>query len=247
VTPGALSVLPVPVDGEIGEGADLAALLLAGGPPLADGDVVVVAHKAVAKAEGRVVDLATVEPSAFARTLAGDDGDPRHIEVVLRESRRLVRTRAGLLIVETPHGFVCANAGVDRSNAPGPDVVVLLPVDPDASAARLRRALEAATARRLAVVVADTMGRAWRVGIVGVAIGAAGLEPVRLHAGEVDPNGYTLRTSSIAVADEIAAAADLVLGKTARVPAAIVRGLTGHLGEGRGAELVRDEASDLFR
>jgi coenzyme F420-0:L-glutamate ligase/coenzyme F420-1:gamma-L-glutamate ligase len=244
---GSLSILPIPVAGEIRAGDDLARLVLAGAPPLEDGDVVVVAHKAVAKAEGRVVSLADVEPSAFARTIASPEGDPRHVEVVLRESRRLVRSRGGLLIVETPHGFVCANAGVDRSNAPAPDTVVLLPVDPDASAARLREGLERATGRRLATIVADTFGRAWRVGIVGVAIGVSGLEPIHAYAGEVDPNGYTLRTSSVAVADELAAAADLVLGKMARTPAAVVRGFQGPLGEGTGRDLLRDPASDLFR
>ncbi len=241
-----LSVLPVPFDGEIGAGDDLARLLLEAAPPLCEGDVVVVAHKAVAKAEGRVADLRDVQPSAAALELAGADGDPRHAELVLRESRRILRRRGALVIAETHHGFVCANAGIDRSNAPGPEQVVLLPVDPDASAARLRSALERASGRRLGVVVADTMGRAFRSGIVGTAIGASGVEALREHAGAVDPAGYELRTSAVALADELAAAADLVLGKLERVPAALVRG-SGALGAGSGRALVRDPALDLFR
>jgi coenzyme F420-0:L-glutamate ligase/coenzyme F420-1:gamma-L-glutamate ligase len=242
-----LEILPVRVEGEIRPGDDLATTLLAAAPRLADGDIVVVAHKAVSKSEGRIVELSSVEPSPRARELAGHDRDARHVEVVLRESRRVLRARAGLLIVETHHGLVCANAGVDRSNAPAPDSVVLLPADPDASARALRAALEAATGRSLAVIVADTIGRAWRVGILGTAIGASGVRPLRVHAGKVDPNGYELRTSSVAVADELAAAADLVLGKTERVPAAIVRGY-GAAGEpGSASELIRDPASDLFR
>jgi coenzyme F420-0:L-glutamate ligase / coenzyme F420-1:gamma-L-glutamate ligase len=167
-------------------------------------------------------------------------------ELVLRESRRIVRRRAGLLIAETHHGFVCASAGIDRSNGPAADWVVLLPVAPDASATRLRTELERRTGTRLAVVVADTMGRALRRGIVGTAIGVSGLEALRKYAGEVDPVGYELRTTAVAVADELAAAADLVLGKLERVPAALIRGYGGS-GEGSGQDLVRDAAEDLFR
>jgi coenzyme F420-0:L-glutamate ligase/coenzyme F420-1:gamma-L-glutamate ligase len=242
-----ITLLPVPVEGEIVPGTDLAELILQAAPPLQDGDVVVVAHKAVAKAEGRTVRLADVEPSGFARRLAGADGDARHLEVVLREARSIVRSRGSLLICETEHGFICANAGVDRSNASEPDTVVLLPRDPDASARSLQAGLEARSGRRLAVVVADTHGRAWRVGIAGVAIGVAGLRPLHEHAGQRDDAGYELRSSTVAVADELAAAADLVLGKTRRVPAAIVRGFEGQRGEGSAAELVRDPSSDLFR
>jgi coenzyme F420-0:L-glutamate ligase / coenzyme F420-1:gamma-L-glutamate ligase len=242
-----ISLLPVPVAGEIAEGADLASLILAAGPPLEDGDVLVVAHKAVAKAEGRIVRLADVEPSGFARRLAGERGDARHLEVVLRESRSIIRSRGALLICETEHGFICANAGVDRSNASEPGSVVLLPRDADASARHLRERLQAETGLDVAVVVADTHGRAWRVGIAGVAIGVAGLRPLRDYAGERDAAGYELRASTVSVADELAAAADLILGKTARVPAVVVRGFEGQRGEGSAAELVRDPASDLFR
>ena len=241
-----LEILALHHPDEIAAGADLAALVLAAAPPLRDGDVVVVAHKAVSKSEGRVVDLAGVEPSARALELSADGGDPRMAELVLRESRRIVRRRAGLLIAETHHGFVCASAGIDRSNGPAADWVVLLPVDPDASAARLRTELERRTGARLAVVVADTMGRALRVGIVGTAIGVSGLEALRSYAGEVDPIGYELRTTAVAVADELAAAADLVLGKLERVPAALIRGFAAE-GDGTGRDLVRDAAEDLFR
>jgi coenzyme F420-0:L-glutamate ligase / coenzyme F420-1:gamma-L-glutamate ligase len=243
---GAVTVVPLPYDGDIAAGADLAAIVLAAAPPLAAGDVVVVAHKAVAKSEGRVVDLREIEPSPRARALAAGVADPRHVEVVLRESVRLVRHRPGLLIAETRHGFVCANAGVDRSNTPGPDHVVLLPLDPDRSAAELRRGIAERAGVEVGVIVADTMGRAFRAGIVGTAIGVAGLAPLRELAGAVDPAGYVLRTSRVAVADEIAAAADLVLGKLERVPAALVRGYAGG-GEGSARDLVRDPARDLFR
>jgi coenzyme F420-0:L-glutamate ligase / coenzyme F420-1:gamma-L-glutamate ligase len=243
---GGIEVLPLRIDGEIAPGADLAALVLAAAPALADGDVVVVAHKAVAKSEGRVADLRTVVPSARALELSAEGGDPRMAELVLRESRRIVRRRAGLLIAETPHGFVCASAGIDRSNGPQADWVVLLPLDPDASAARLRAALEERTGVHVGVVVADTMGRALRRGIVGTAIGVSGVEAIRSYAGEHDPTGYELRTTAVAVADELAAAADLVLGKLDRVPAALIRGAAA-TGDGSGRDLVRDETDDLFR
>jgi coenzyme F420-0:L-glutamate ligase / coenzyme F420-1:gamma-L-glutamate ligase len=241
-----IEVIPLAAAGEIEAGADLAALVLAAAPPLRDGDVVVVAHKAVSKSEGRVVELATVIPSAGALELSAGGGDPRMAELVLRESRRIVRRRGGLLIAETHHGLVCASAGIDRSNGPHAGWAVLLPVDPDASAARLRAELEGRAGVRLAVVVADTMGRALRRGIVGTAIGASGLHALRSYAGAVDPAGYELRTTAVAVADELASAADLVLGKLERVPAALIRGFDAR-GDGSGRDLIRDPAEDLFR
>lgn len=240
-----LEILPIQVGEEIRPGDDLPGILLGAAPPPADGDVLVVSHKAVAKAEGRLVDLATVIPSQRAVDLAAPDGDPRMAELVLRESRRIVRRRGSLLIAETHHGFVCASAGIDRSNAPGPDVVVLLPVDPDRSAAELRTAVHDRTGATVAVVVADTMGRPLRNGIVGTAIGVSGLEPLRGYQGEEDAAGYTLRTTQVAVADELAAAADLVLGKLERVPAALIRGF-GAAGDGSALELVRPQERDLF-
>ncbi|HWF58006.1 MAG TPA: coenzyme F420-0:L-glutamate ligase [Candidatus Dormibacteraeota bacterium] len=241
-----VEIIPVKVDVEIGAADDLARLVLESAPPLQDGDVIVVTHKAVSKSEGRVVDLDTVAPSARAHTLAGSHSDPRLVELILRESRDVLRQRGPLFVVETAHGLVCANAGIDRSNAPRPGAVVLLPRDPDASAQALRARLEAATSRRLAVIVADTMGRAWREGIVGTAIGASGLTPLLELFGQVDPNGYVLASTAIAVADELAAAADLVLGKLERVPTAIIRGYP-IAGEGSAQTLIRERAQDLFR
>jgi len=242
-----VSIVPLRMAAEIRAGDDLAALLLGCGEVLVDGDVVCVTHKAIAKAEGRIARLGEIEPSHYARTIAGEHGDPRHIELVLRESTRIVRQRRALVIAETRQGMVCANAGLDRSNTAGHDEVVLLPLDPDASAAGLRAALEERTGRRLAVVIADTVGRAWRVGIVGTAIGAAGIAPVRDYAGTVDPNGYLLRATTVAIADEVAAAADLVFGKVERVPAAIVRGVDLGDGEGGASDLIREPGGDLFR
>jgi coenzyme F420-0:L-glutamate ligase / coenzyme F420-1:gamma-L-glutamate ligase len=240
-----LEIMPLQVDREIRPGDDLADVLLAASQAPAAGDVLVVSHKAVAKAEGRLVDLRTVTPSERALELALPDGDPRMAELVLRESRRIVRRRGSLLIAETHHGFVCASAGIDRSNAPGPDIVILLPADPDSSAARLRSEVLERTGASVAVVVADTMGRPLRNGIVGTAIGVSGLEPLRGYQGEQDAAGYTLRTTQVAVADELAAAADLVLGKLERVPAALIRGLDAR-GEGSALELVRPKERDLF-
>jgi coenzyme F420-0:L-glutamate ligase/coenzyme F420-1:gamma-L-glutamate ligase len=237
----------LPVDGlpEIVEGDDLASLIVTA-VELRDRDVVCVAQKVVSKVEGRVVRLDEVEPSAEARRLAGPGGDPRRLEVVLRESARVVRSRPPLVIAETRQGFVCASAGVDASNAPAPDTVVLLPEDPDASAARLRTSLEQLTGRSLGVIVTDTFGRSWRLGITNVAIGASGVEVLRDLRGVYDPTGYELHSTVIAIADEIAAAAELVMGKTARIPAAVVRGLDA-AGAGTASELVMPAAHDLFR
>jgi coenzyme F420-0:L-glutamate ligase/coenzyme F420-1:gamma-L-glutamate ligase len=240
-----IQVLPVEGLPEIVAGDDLASLIAAA-IELRDGDVVCVAQKVVSKSEGRVVRLDEIEPSDEARRLAGADGDARRLEIVLRESVRVVRSRPPLVIAETRHGFICASAGVDASNAPAPDTVVLLPEDPDASAARLRAALEELTARSLGVIVTDTFGRSWRLGITNVAIGAAGTEVLRDLRGVYDPAGYELHSTVIAVADEIAAAAELVMGKTARIPAAVVRGLDVP-GTGTAAELLMPPDHDLFR
>jgi len=240
-----ISVIPIKGLPEIAEGDDLAALI-AGAATLEDGDVVCVAHKIVSKAEGRVVRLDEVLPSERAYELAGEDGDARRVEIVLREATRVLRSRPPLVIAETRHGFVCASAGVDASNAPAAGMVVLLPEDPDASAARLRAGLEQHTGKSLGVIVTDTFGRAWRFGIANVAIGAAGIEVLRDLSGQHDPVGYELHSTVIAVADEIAAAAELVMGKTERVPVAVVRGLDA-AGEDRAADLVLPPDLDLFR
>jgi coenzyme F420-0:L-glutamate ligase / coenzyme F420-1:gamma-L-glutamate ligase len=237
-------VIPVTGIPEITEGDDLAACI-AGAAELEDGDIVVVAQKVVSKAEGRVVRLADVEPSAEAEAIA-DDHDPRHVEVVLREAARIVRRRGDLLIAQTRHGFVCASAGVDASNAPEPGALVLLPVDPDASAARLRGRLHELTGRRVAVLVTDSFGRPWRQGTTDVAIGASGLPVLVDLRGERDRAGYELRATTIAVADELAGAAELVMRKTAGIPAAIIRGLELE-DEGAARELVMPAERDLFR
>jgi len=239
-----ISIVPVEGLPEIGEGDDLAALI-AKRAQLEDCDVLVVAQKAVSKAEGRVVRLVEIEPSAEARRLAADN-DPRQVEVVLREAVRLVRTRPPLVIAETRHGFVCASAGVDASNAPEPESVVLLPQDPDASAARLRDRLRDLTGAEIGVIVSDSFGRAWRQGTTDVAIGAAGIRPLLDLKGERDPVGYELHATVIAVADELAGAAELVMGKTAGIPAAVIRGVDAG-GDGAARELVLPAERDLFR
>jgi coenzyme F420-0:L-glutamate ligase/coenzyme F420-1:gamma-L-glutamate ligase len=243
VRPG-FTVTPVEGLPELREGDDLAALI-AERTELADGDVVVVAQKAVSKVEGRVVALAGVEPSEQAREIAGDE-DPRRIQVILDEATELVRIRPPLLIARTRHGYVAGSAGVDASNAPEPETVVLLPVDPDASAARLREDLRERTGANVGVIVTDSFGRPWRAATTDVAIGAAGVEVVRDLMGERDPNGYELHATRIAVADEIAGAAQLVFGKLDRVPVAVVRGLDVR-GDGRGADIVIPPETDLFR
>jgi coenzyme F420-0:L-glutamate ligase/coenzyme F420-1:gamma-L-glutamate ligase len=244
-----LTILPLPGMPEVRSGDDLARLVAeaaeqAGG--LEDGDVVAVAQKVVSKAEGRIVRLADVEPSEFARQVAGPERDARQTEVVLREAVRIVRMRPGLIIAETRHGFVCAAAGVDASNAPERDSVILLPVDPDASAELLRTRLRELTGRTVGVVVTDTFGRAWREGIANVAVGAAGIEVLRDLRGQTDANGYELHATVVAVADEIAAAAELVMGKTNAVPAAVLRGLDV-AGDGRARDLVMSAERDMFR
>lgn len=247
----AVTVLPIFGVGEIEPGADLAAILGAAldgqGTPLQDGDILVVTQKIVSKAEGCVVDLATVEPSELATRWASLwDKDPRVVELVLRHSKRIVRMDRGVIIAETFHGLVCANAGVDQSNVGG-GRVTLLPVDPDASAERLRSALSAATGARIGVVITDTHGRAWREGQINLAIGVAGVEALRHFEGQFDPTGYELRVTLLATADEIASAAELAMGKIDQVPAALVRGLGRALGQGTAAQLVRPAATDMFR
>jgi len=214
---------------------------------IADGDVVVVAQKIVSKAEGAVVRLDEIVPSARALEWARAwDKDARVVEVVLREATRIVRMERGILIAETRHGFVCANAGVDASNVER-GFVTLLPRDPDASAARIRDALSSAAGGVPGVIVSDTFGRPWREGVVNVALGVAGLRPLLDYRGCRDVYGRELSSTVMAIADEIASAAELVMRKTARLPVAIVRGAGEWLGDGTAAELVRDASLDLFR
>jgi coenzyme F420-0:L-glutamate ligase / coenzyme F420-1:gamma-L-glutamate ligase len=249
------ALLATPVAGlpaRLRAGDDLAALIVAAHPHAwQDGDVVVIAHKAVSKCEGALVRLADVKPSRRAVELArAHDKDPRQVQVVLDESVELLRADHGVLISRTRHGFVCANAGVDASNAGEDDVLVLLPVDPDGSARTLRAALEEATGVRLAVVVTDSFGRAWRHGQCDVAIGVAGLAPLDDRRGGVDSDGRELRATWIAVADQAAAAADLVRDKTSGTPVVLLRGLRHHVttDDGPGAAaLLRPLDEDLFR
>ena len=240
-----LSISPLQGLPEVGPGTDLAELV-AQSHVLEDRDVVVLAHKVVSKAEGRILRVDEIEPSARARELAGPEGDARRVEAVLRESVRLVRARGPLVIAETRHGFVCASAGVDSSNAPEAGTLVLLPVDPDASARDLRARLHELTGRTVAVIVTDSFGRPWRQGTTDVAIGVAGLAPLLDLRGRQDAVGYELRSTQIAVADELAGAAELVMGKTSGVPCAVIRGLTLE-GDGSARELVMPVERDLFR
>jgi coenzyme F420-0:L-glutamate ligase/coenzyme F420-1:gamma-L-glutamate ligase len=244
-----IDVLGVEGFPEVRTGDDLSRMISgAVARDLRQGDVLVVTHKIVSKAEGRLVDLRTVEPSTLAKGFATRYGkDPRQIEVVLRESRRVVRMDRGIIISETHHGFVCANAGVDASNVPGDHTVCLLPVDPDASAARLRDALARDPGVDVAVVISDSFGRAWRHGITDVAIGVAGMDPVADYRGLNDPHGYPMEASVLAVADELAAAAELVMGKTEGIPLAIVRGYSYSPALGSAKELLMPPERDLFR
>lgn len=223
------------------------------GVGLEPGDVVVVTHKIVSKAEGRLVRLAEIAPSALAERFAAEWAkDPRQVEVVLREAKRIVRMERGVIIAETHHGFICANAGVDASNVEV-DTVCLLPRDPDASAARIRSALVArfdlAPEVALGVIVSDSFGRPWRNGIVNVAIGVAGIAPLADYRGQYDASGYELRVSVLAVADELAAAAELTMNKLDQRPVVIVRGYhpPTTTPSGTGRDLVLDPARDLFR
>ncbi len=226
---------------DIGEGDDLPRLFAERVP---DGPgILVVAQKIISKAEGRQVRLSDVEPSPRAHELATQvDKDARVVELVLSESVRLVRAVPGVLICETKHGLVCANAGVDQSNAPGTDVAILLPVDPDASAERIRTAL----GPDRAVIISDTFGRPWREGLIDVAIGVAGLNPLRDQRGETDMHGRELQVTVMALADQITAAAGILMEKDARVPAVWIEGIPPH-GKGSLRDLLRDASKDLFR
>ncbi len=241
----------VPGIGEIVPGDDLGERIVravnGSGLRIGAEDVFVVSQKIVSKAEGRIVRLDTIEPSPLARRWATEHHkDPRIVEVILRESRRIVRMDRGILIAETHHGFICANAGVDASNA-APGTVTLLPEDPDRSAASLKGQLEEAFGARLAVIISDTFGRPWREGLVNVALGVAGLAPLLDLRGQTDGFGRPLQVTIIAVADELAAAAELVKGKTDCVPVAIVQGFRVAGTEGSGRDLLRPADQDLFR
>jgi coenzyme F420-0:L-glutamate ligase/coenzyme F420-1:gamma-L-glutamate ligase len=242
-----IAILPVEGLPEIAEGDDLAELI-ADRFELEDGDVVVVAQKAVSKAEGRIVGLEDVEASEEARALAGDWCDPRESEVILQESARVVRSRNSLVIAETRHGFVCASAGVDHSNAPDGGTLVLLPFDPDASARGIREGIRVRAGKDVGVVVTDSFGRPFRIGTTDVAIGVAGVAPIADLRGTPDRRGSLLRSTQVAVADELAAAANLVrVDKADGLPVVVVRGVRHARGEGSARELVMPRERDLFR
>ena len=247
-----IRILPVLVAGEIRHGELLSSRLLAAvksnGMRFEDGDILVVKHKVVSKAEGAMVALDTIEPSAALRKWARRYGlDARVSELALRESSRIVRQKNGVLITETKHGLICANSGVDVSNVDGGQHAVLLPVDPDRSAAKLRRELKKQSGVEVAVIISDSFGRPWREGLTEVAIGIAGMRPLVDYRGRRDPYGYSLHATVDAVADELACAAGLVCGKLENTPACIIRGYSYRRGNGTAREMIRPAKSDLFR
>jgi len=248
--PRSLEIIPISFPHEVKPGDSLCQKLLGalGHYRLRKGDILVVKHKIVSKAEGRLVRLDTVKPSAWARAWAKRYGlDARVVELAISQSRRIVRRKRGVLITETPHGFVCANSGVDVSNVDGGRHALLLPEDPDGSARRLHRDLKKKLNLSIPVIISDSFGRPWREGLTEAAIGVAGMRPLRDHRGHDDPHGYTLRASVDADADQLACAAGLVCGKLARTPACIIRGFAYEKGPGRGLDMIRPAKQDLFR
>jgi len=251
-----LRILPIRGIGEISPGTDLGIVIYEAMQTsqlaLQRGDILVVTQKIVSKAEGRIVNLEEVQPSEFAGIAAVQSKkDAQHLEVVLRESRRIVRMDHGVMITETNHGFICANSGVDESNVNGDRGLTLLPVDPDRSAYDLRRRIqqlvEEDSTFDIAIIISDTWGRPWRNGQVNMAIGVAGLESIVDYRGQRDPYGYELAASAIAVADELAAAAELVMGKIDRIPVALIRGYAYLPSESDAKCLLRDSSTDMFR
>jgi coenzyme F420-0:L-glutamate ligase/coenzyme F420-1:gamma-L-glutamate ligase len=248
----ALGIIPLPIADEITPGDSLAEKLLQSLPQnklaFQPGDILVVKHKIVSKAESRIVDLATIKPSADSIAWATKYNlDARVIELVLRESRAIIRRKNGVLITETRHGFICANSGVDVSNVDGGRHALLLPADPDRSARKLHRELKKRTGFSIPVLITDTFGRPWREGLVDFCIGIAGMKALRDDRGRRDPHGYTLHASLEAIADELACAAALVCGKLNRTPACIIRGFPYEPARGQARDLLRPKATDLFR
>jgi coenzyme F420-0:L-glutamate ligase / coenzyme F420-1:gamma-L-glutamate ligase len=247
-----LRVIGLPGIPIVTPGMDLAALIqqasTAAPLPLQAGDILVVTQKVVSKAEGHLIVLKDIMPSPLAESFARQWGkDPRHVEVVLQQSRRIVKMDRGVLITETHHGFICANAGVDQSNIEGEEVVAVLPPDPDASARAIRQALRERLGFDVAVIISDTFGRPWRYGLVNIAIGLSGIEAIKDYTGQLDAQGYELRVTALAIADELAAAAELVMNKLDNVPVAVIRGYEYPRGEGSLAQLIRAAERDLFR
>jgi coenzyme F420-0:L-glutamate ligase / coenzyme F420-1:gamma-L-glutamate ligase len=248
-----LTIVPVKGIPDIESGDNLGEIIVARlkeqGEEFQEGDIVIVSQKIVSKAEGRIVNLSKFTPSSFASFVSKEAGkDPRQVEVILRETRKIIRMKAGHLITETKHGFICANAGVDASNvARGKDAVTLLPLDPDESADRIGKTIRKLSGKRVPVIVTDTFGRAWRMGQVNFAIGVSGMKPIRDYKGTKDMYRHTLHVTEIAVADELASAGELVMNKSDKVPAALVRGYKFRRGKGTGKDLLRPEEMDLFR
>jgi coenzyme F420-0:L-glutamate ligase/coenzyme F420-1:gamma-L-glutamate ligase len=248
-----LSILPVKGVPDIKKGDDVGRLIVdkvkGQGDEFQRGDIAVISQKIVSKSEGRTLNLSRITPSEFAKRIANETGkDPRQVEAVLRESKKIIRMRGGHLITETTHGFICANSGVDQSNVGKTrDSVTLLPLDSDASADRIRKTIHHITGKDVPVIITDTFGRAWRVGQVNFAIGVSGMKPIRDYRGSKDMYRRTLQVTEIAVADELASAAELVMNKADKVPAAIVRGYKAPKGHGGVRDLLRPEEFDLFR
>ena len=250
---GMLTIIPVKGVASIERGDDIGKLIVdkmkEQGEELTTGDIAIVTQKIVSKSEGRIISLSKVAPSVFATAISKETGkDPRQVEVILRETKKIVRMKAGHLITETKQGFICANAGVDQSNVGGKkDAVTLLPRDSDASADRIRKRINHLTGKTIPVIITDTFGRAWRTGHVNFAIGVSGMKPIHDYRGTKDMYGRTLNVTEMAVADELACAAELVMNKADRVPAAVIRGYKAPKGHGRSKDLLYPEESDLFR
>jgi coenzyme F420-0:L-glutamate ligase / coenzyme F420-1:gamma-L-glutamate ligase len=250
-----LHIIPLPVTEDVTTGDDIGKLILqaasANGVSMQNHDVVVITQKIISKSEGRMINLSTIKPSNHAFELASKTKkDPRFIELILRESKSVVRYSENVIVTETKHGFVCANAGIDQSNVSGPgnDFVLLLPVDPDLSARRIKQAIAETIGTNIAVVISDTFGRPFRLGQINVAIGVSGIDSIKSYIGKADMYGNILRITEIAVVDELASAAELVMGKTERVPIAIIRGYEFSSSVNNTAKtLVRDNVQDLFR
>lgn len=247
----AIQIIPLPGLPDVRKGDDVAKMIVAAAaadPGIRAGDILVVTQKIVSKSEGRVIPLSSVKPSAEALRLAIEtEKDPRLVELILRESNAIVRQKGPILITETKHGFVCANAGIDASNVGPEGSVCLLPEDPDRSAQAIRAEIGRATGADIAVIISDTFGRAWREGHTNVAVGVAGMSPFADYVGQTDAFGYELRVSTLAVADELAGAAELVQNKLDAVPVAIIRGYPYPKGEGTARGMIRPKENDLFR
>ncbi|MEM2843278.1 MAG: coenzyme F420-0:L-glutamate ligase [Candidatus Bathyarchaeia archaeon] len=246
-----IKIIPLKGIGIVKEGDDLSTLIVeaakVNGVKIEDGDVIVIAHKIVSKAEGRIIDLKTIIPSKFALKASKLlNKDPRMVEVILRESKRIVRMIKGHIICETKHGFVCANAGIDKSNVEGEDFIVLLPKNPDASAEAIRKGIKNLVNVDVAVIISDTFGRPWRSGQVNVAIGVSGLIPLKDYRGRKDMFNFTLKVTIICVADELASAAELVMNKTNGVPVALIKGYKYVKGNGSLKDLVKQNKYNLF-